>query len=95
MTLPMTREDKNVSMEIMLKKLFKIHRKTQLVRNSLALAIEEQTDSTEFPECPFESDYIITAKNMALDISNHSQEIEHRLHEILDAPLVSESIIKE
>ena len=74
----MDQEQKKKSKETILKDVFKIHQRTQIMRYCLLLNGEDD----------FNSDCIVMAKNMALEVLNSSLNIEHRLHELIDAPLI-------
>ena len=78
MTLSMDQQQKTESKETILKDLFKIHQITVIMRNCLLLSDEND----------FNSDYIVMTKNMALAMCDLSQGIEHKLHELKDAPLI-------
>lgn len=80
MTLPMSVAQKIREKLDILEDLNKINLNTQVSRNCLLLADEDD----------FNSDYIVIAKNMAFDNCELIQGVEHRLHEIMDAPLFPE-----
>lgn len=82
MTIPMTENQKKKCKEDVLKGLFAVHKHINIARDLLLLSANDE----------FNSDKIVMAKNMVLDIHTISQEIEHELHEIMDAPLVEGSI---
>lgn len=81
MTLPMTKEEKEESIEQILKETFMIFQRCQLIKYCLQI----------FSPGQFESDEFIFAKNKILEISEISSNIDHRLHEIIDAPLLEKN----
>lgn len=78
MTMPMSIEEKKRCKETVLKTLFRINKKVQIMRDCLILSGDDD----------FKSDYVVMAKNMALEIQDSSRNIEHVLHDLIDAPVV-------
>ena len=85
MTLPMTVEEKREYKKEIMNDLFKIHLKTGIIKRCMQLS--DKND--------FEGDHLIFSKDMALDISDLAQRIEHRFHEILDAPIISDELLEK
>jgi len=79
MTLPMGLQEKIDSKEAILDDVYKMHQMTNIIRDCLRLSDKDD----------FNSDYIVIAKNMAMDICEVIQGIDHRLHELKDAPLIN------
>ena len=77
MTMPLSVEEKRRCKETVLKTLFRISKKVTVIKECLLLSGEDD----------FDSDYIVMAKNMTIDIQTSSQNIEHVLHDIIDAPI--------
>ena len=76
MTLPMSFEQKKESKEAILKDLFRLHQMAVLAKTCIYLSDKDD----------FNSDYIVMAKNVVQAICSLSQNIDHDLHKIEDAP---------
>jgi hypothetical protein len=78
MTMPMTIEEKREQKADVFKLLKKIEAKVRLAHGCLTISGEDD----------FDSDYIVIAKNMALEAQNDCQAAEHMLHEVMDAQVM-------
>ena len=79
MTLPMSLESKDMVFE-------KTKRSFKLLENMARTAVlhmgmaNQQGADTDY--------HLVCAKNLALEINNASLEIDHNLHEVIDAPVI-------
>ena len=82
MTLPMSTNEKRAKKEIVIDTLSKIQRLADTAVGCLMLSADGEDKENEFT-----GEYVIYAKNMALEIAEKGAVVDHFLHEILDAPL--------
>ena len=80
MTMPMSLLEKKHAKKTVFKTVLLIEKEIELLKQCLLVAGENE----------FDNDCMIIAKNTALSVCNSTQNIEHILHEIIDAPLVVE-----
>lgn len=80
MTFPMTGFEKQLSKEAIADRIDEVRRRLSIAENCLRVSAPMD----------FSSDYVVFAKNIILELAEVFEQIEHMLHDLIDAPVLED-----